>query len=428
MAFVPSLNNFSEWAKVIFFMNNSNYKKIASYEVEPGEVDKIVLLYSGGLDTSMMLKWLQDNYQAEVIALTADIGQQHDDLEKVKQKALDLGASKAVVYDAKEKFAEVLKTGIKANATYQGGYHLSTPMGRLVLAQIAVETAEKFGAQAIAHGCTGKGNDQVRIEGYALSFKHDIKIIAPVREWKMSRDEQIDYAQKNGIPVPASHDFPYSVDDNIWGMTWEGGEIEFPDKINPKEKFLTTYTLPKNAPDQFEQVKIGFDKGVPVSLDGVKLGFIEIVGKLNQIGGKHGVGTVQVVEDRLVGVKNGGVYEQPGADILIKAHKALESYANTRELNELKDQLDIKWAYLCYGAKLLDPALKALNAFNDYVNQKVTGTVTMELFKGSTYMVAMESENGLANASFNNHEGYDFNVNASPGFTEIYTLQMKLAQ
>lgn len=243
----------------------------------------------------------------------------------------------------------------------------------------------------------------------------------------MDRDEEIKYAEKYKIPVPASANFPYSVDDNMWGMTWEGGEIEEPDKIAPLEKFLTTYTLAKNAPEKEELVKLKFEKGIPVALNGEKLTLAKLIVKLNMLAGKYGVGVVHLFEDRLVGVKNGGIYELPAAHVIIEAHKALEKYVSTRVLNELKETLDIKWAYLCYGALWYDPAMKAINAFNDEVNQKVTGEVTVKLYKGSVTVVAMKSPFGLDHTSFTNLGGYPFNVNASAGFAEIYSLQMKLA-
>jgi len=406
----------------------TRYKKIASYEAQVGEVHKVLLLYSGGLDTSVMLKWIQDHYKAQVIALTLDIGQQHDDLEKIKQKALKLGAVKAIILDAKEEFAnDFLSIGIKANASYQGDYHLSTPMGRAILAKKAIEVAKQESADCIAHGCTGKGNDQVRIEGYALTLNPKIKVIAPVREWAMDRNEEIEYAKKHSIPVPASIDFPYSVDDNMWGMTWEGGEIEAPNVVSPIEKFLTTYTLAKDAPEKEEIVEITFEKGVPIALNGKSLSLAKLIIKLNSIAGKHGVGVVHMFEDRLVGLKNGGVYELPAAHVIIEAHKALEKYVCTRQLNELKAQLDIKWGYLCYGALWYDPIMQALNAFNNFVNDTVTGKVGVKLFKGTATVVTMISPFGLDYTSFNNNEGYHFNVNASPGFIEIYSLQMRLA-
>ncbi len=407
--------------------SSTTYKKVASYEVEPGQVKKVLLLYSGGLDTSVMLKWIQDHYKADVVALTLDIGQQHDDLEAVKNKALKLGAVKAITLDVQDEFADAyLSKGIKANASYQGNYHLSTPMGRAILAAKAVEVANKYGADAIAHGCTGKGNDQVRIEGYILTLDPTKKIIAPVREWMMDRDEEIAYAAKHGIPVPVKKDFPYSVDDNMWGMTWEGGEIEDPAVIAPVAKFLTTYTRPENAPDKAELVKLTFKKGIPVALNGKPMKLAALIKKLNVMAGAHGVGVVQMVEDRLVVLKNGGVYELPAAHVIIEAHKALEQYVATQKLNELKDELDVKWGYLCYSALWYDPIMGALNALNDYVNEKVTGVVTVQLFKGNTDVVAMDSKYGLARTSFNS-DGYAFNVNASAGFIEIYSLQMKLA-
>ncbi len=405
----------------------TSYIKAASYEAKVGKVKKILLLYSGGLDTSVMLKWIQDQYKAKVIALTFDIGQQKDDLEAVKKKALKFGAIKAIVYDAKDEFAdEYLAKGIQANASYQGDYHLSTPMGRALLAKKAVEFAKQEGADCIAHGCTGKGNDQVRFEGYILTFDPKIKIIAPVREWGMDRNEEITYAEKNGIPVPASIDFPYSVDDNMWGMTWEGGEIEEPELIAPIEKFLTTYTLAKNAPEQEELVKITFKKGLPVGLNGKSMSLAKIIMSLNTIAGAHGVGVIHLVEDRLVGVKNRGVYELPAAHVIIQAHKALEKFVNTRQTNELKEMLDIKWAYLCYGALWYDPVMDAINAFNNSVNERADGIVTIKLYKGLATVVAMNSPYGLNHASFTNVGGYNYNVNASAGFIEVYSLQMKM--
>ena len=290
-----------------------------------------------------------------------------------------------------------------------------------------MEVAEKVGADCIAHGCTGKGNDQVRLEGYILTHNPKMKIIAPVREWDMDRNEEIKYAKKYGIPVPATYDFPYSVDDNMWGMTWEGGEIEEPHLIAPVEKFLTTYTLAKNAPDKEEFVKLTFDKGLPIGLNGEKLSLAKLIMKLNKISGKHGVGVVHMFEDRLVGVKNGGIYELPAGHVIIKAHKRLEQYVSPRTLNELKEQMDVKWAYLCYGALWYDKAIMAINVFNDFVNQNVVGEVTVKLYKGKATVVAMKSPYGLDHTSFTSHGGMPFNVNASAGFTEIYSLQMRLA-
>lgn len=406
----------------------TTYIKVASHEAKKGAVKKVLLLYSGGLDTSVMLKWIQDTYQVQVVTLTMDLGQQGDDLVAIQKKALKFGATKAIVMDAKEEFAEkYISRGIKANAAYQGDYHLSTPIARAITSAKAVEVANRLGADAIAHGCTGKGNDQVRLEGYMLALHPDIKIIAPVREWDMDRNDEIKYAQKHGIPVPASLDFPYSVDDNMWGMTWEGGEIEDPKNIPLVEKFLTTYTLAKNAPDFEEVIHITFSKGLPVALNGKRMKLAALIVMLNTLAGAHGIGVVHMYEDRLVGLKDRGVYELPAAHVIITAHKALEQYVSTRELNELKNQLDIKWAYLCYGAKWFDPVMDALNSFNEQINQKVSGIVTVKLYKGKAMVIAMTSPFGLHHASFSTSGGYKYNVNASAGFIEIYSLQMKLA-
>lgn len=407
---------------------NTTYIKTASYEANIGEVKKVLLLYSGGLDTSVMLKWIQDTYHCKVVTLTADLGQQHDNLEPIRQKALKFGAVEAIVLDLKDEFAnEYLAKGIKANASYQGDYHLSTPIGRAILGKVAVQMAKRHGCDAIAHGCTGKGNDQVRIDGYILTQDPTIKILAPVREWGMDRNEEIAYAQQHNIPIPATVDVPYSDDDNMWGITWEGGEITDPSLIVPVKKFLTTYTLPEKAPQKPELVKLMFEKGLPVAINGKKMPLAKLIITLNKLAGKHGVGTVHLLEDRLVGLKNRGVYEHPAAHVIIEAHKNLEKYVSTRTLNELKQMLDIKWGYLCYGALWYDPTMNAINAFNDEVNQKVTGVVTIQLFKGNTTVVALTSPFALEHASFNNKEGYGLNVNASAGFIEIYTLQMKLA-
>ncbi len=408
--------------------HKTTYQKITSYEAKKGEVKKVLLLYSGGLDTSVMLKWITDEYHADVITLTMDLGQQGDDLSAIAEKALKFGAKKAIVLDVKDEFAEkYIALGIKANASYQGEYHLSTPIGRAICAAKAIAVAEKVGADAIAHGCTGKGNDQVRFEGYMLTLNPDIKIIAPVREWNMDRNEEIAYAEKYGIPVPASVDFPYSVDDNMWGMTWEGGEIEDPQYIPKVEKFLTTYTLAKNAPDKEECITLTFAGGIPIALNGKKMKLAKLISTLNGVAGAHGVGVVHLVEDRLIGLKDRGVYELPAGHVIIAAHKALEQYVSTRELNELKNQMDIKWAYLCYGAKWFDPVMDAINSFNAEVNKIVNGTVTVKLYKGTATVVAMTSPFAMHHASFTTKGGYSYNVNASAGFIEVYSLQMKLA-
>src|SRR3989338_5126998 len=405
------------------------YTKVASYEAEKGKVKKVVLLYSGGLDTSCMLKWLQDEYGAEVVTLTLDLGQQGDDLDAIRKKALKFGAIKAYVIDARDEFADgYLSKLIKANGSYQGDYHIST-VSRFLMAKLAIEVAEKEGADSIAHGCTGKGNDQVRIEAAALTLKPDIKVIAPVRECSMGRDEEIEYAEKHGIPVPAKKDFPYSVDDNMWGMTWESGEIEDPAQVPDFKKFLTTYTSPENAPNEAEMVKLAFENGVPVALNDKKMKLAGLIMALNKIGGRHGVGILTHIEDRIMGLKVRGVYEMPGAHTIIVAHRNLEKYVSTRLENEMKAILDTKWAYLCYGALWFEPLMDDINAFNDSVNTKVTGTVTVRLFKGQAEAVAVDAPYALYDSRLATFmKDMSFNQNARAGFNELYSLQMKLAK
>lgn len=411
-------------------MQAPTYTKVSNYEGRKGEVKKVVLLYSGGLDTSVMLKWIQEEYNAQVVALTIDIGQQADDLEEIRKKALKFGAVKAIVIDAKNEFAyHYIAKGIKANASYQGKYHMSTPLGRPLLAKLAVQVAREENCDTIAHGCTGKGNDQVRIEGSVLTLAPEMKLIAPVREWSMGRDEELKYAKKYGIPVKQTASKPYSYDDNMWGVTGESGEIENPELIPPLDKILQVCQLIENTPNKPQYIKIGFVKGIPVNLEGKHLGLTEIILKLNALGAKHGVGVTHHIEDRLVGLKVRGLYEAPAAEIIINAHFNLEKYVCTRVENEFKAEVDNKWAYLCYGALWYEPLMDDLNAFIDKINEKVTGTVTVKLFKGLAEVVAVSTANTIFDeklATFMRNNAY--NQNASPGFIEIYTMQMRLAQ
>lgn len=410
--------------------SKSQYLKVASHEGKKGEVKKVVLLYSGGLDTSTMVKWIQDEYKAEVIALTIDIGQQTDDLEEIRQKALKLGAVKAFVIDAKEEFArDYIARGIKANGMYQGRYYLSTPLGRPLLAKWAVKIAAQEGADAIAHGATGKGNDQIRMEGSALALNPDIKVIAPVREWGMGRTEQLEYCRQHGIPVKQTSDKPYSYDDNMWGVTGEGGEIEDPSLIPPLDKILQVCRTPEEALDKPEYITIEFEKGLPVAVDDKQLSLVQIIEQLNKRAAQHAIGIVHLLEDRVIGLKVRGIYEAPAAETIITAHKALERFTSTRLENEFKTIVDEKWAYLCYGAQWFEPLMEDLNAYIDKVNDKITGKVTVKIYKGHAEAVAVETPNTLYDEKLATFMGGNyFNQNASAGFIEHYTLQMKLAQ
>jgi len=406
----------------------TTYQKVASHEAHKGEFDKVLLLYSGGLDTSILLKWLQDHYDCEVITLTIDIGQ-NENLEAAKQKALNLGAKAAYIVDAKKDFAEnFISKAIKANADYQGGYHLFCPLGRAIISKVAVNIAHKENCQVIAHGCTGKGNDQVRFEGYITTLDPKLKTIAPVREWAMGRDEQLEYAHKHGIPVSQTSQKIYSYDENLWGDSSEGGEIEDTSKIPNFKNCLIKCNTPENAPNKGEIVELEFLEGLPTHLNGKEYPLLELIKKLDPLGAKHAIGITTLIEDRIIGLKVRGVYEEPAAEIIIQAHKNLEKLVSTREENEFKTIIDQKWAYLCYGAKWHHPLMDHLNSYIDSVNQKITGKVKIKLYKGKATVLAVESPNSLFDekmATFMKNSL--FNQNASAGFIELWNLPQKTA-
>jgi argininosuccinate synthase len=404
--------------------------KTASYEAEPGEVGRVLLLYSGGLDTSVMLKWIQDEYEAEVVALTVNLGQPGEDYDVVKGKALQLGALDCHVVDAREEFArDYVAPAIKANALYGGGYPLFTALGRPLIAKLAVEYAQKRGCDTIAHGCTGKGNDQVRIESTVIALDPSMKIIAPVRGWQMGREEEIAYAREHGIPVKGGTESPpYSIDDNLWGRSSEGGPIEDLEEP-PHDDVFQLVTRPEEAPDEPEDVVVGFERGVPVSLNGERFGLVELLERAGELGARHGVGIVDHIEDRIVGLKVRDLYEVPAAAIILPAHKELEKLVGTIHQNNFKPQLDGHWAYLVYAGLWYEPLLGDLNALMDSVNEQVTGEITMRLYKGSARAVARRSPNALydpALAGFGESGGL-FSQQASPGFIELWSLQSRMA-
>src|SRR5215212_339135 len=404
--------------------------KTASYEAEPGEVGRVLLLYSGGLDTSVMLKWIQDEYEAEVVALTVNLGQPDEDFEVIRGKAMNLGALECEVIDAREEFArDYVAPAIKANAIYGTGYPLFTALGRPLIAKLAVEAAEKHGCDTIAHGCTGKGNDQVRIEATVITLAPSMKIIAPVRGWQMGREEEIEYAREHGIPVKGGTEAPpYSIDDNLWGRSSEGGPIE---DLNepPHDDVFNLVTRPEEAPDEPEDVVVGFEKGCPVSLNGERLELVELLERAGEIGSRHGVGIVDHIEDRIVGLKVRDLYEVPAAAIILPAHKELEKLVGTIHQNTFKPRLDEHWAYLVYAGLWYEPLLSDLNAFMDAVNEQVTGEVTMRLYKGSARPVIRRSPNALYDAALAGfgESGGLFSQQASPGFIELWSLQSRMA-
>ncbi len=411
-------------------MNDRLPPPTASYEADPDQVGRVLLLYSGGLDTSVMLKWIQDQYGAEIVALTVDLGQPGEDFDIVRDKALRLGALDCLVVDAKEEFArDYVLPAIKANALYGGGYPLFTALGRPLIAKLAVEKARETGCDTIAHGCTGKGNDQVRIEATVASLDPELKTIAPVRSWQMGREEEIAYAREHGIPIKGGTEAPpYSVDDNIWGRSSEGGPIEDLSQA-PRDDVWEIVTPPERAPDEPETIEIGFEEGCPVSLDGERLGLVELIQRCAEIGGRHGVGIVDHIEDRIVGLKVRDIYEVPAADILLTAHKELEKLVGTIHQNNFKPGLDRQWAFLVYAGLWYEPLLGDLNAFMDSVNRWVTGTITMRLYKGRAVAVARSSPHALYDAALAgfSESGGLFSQQASPGFIELWSLQSRMA-
>jgi len=402
----------------------------ASYEARPEDVGRVLLLYSGGLDTSVMLKWIQDAYGAEIVALTVDLGQPGEDFEIVRDKALRLGAVDALVVDAKEVFArDYVLPAIKANALYGGGYPLFTALGRPLIAKLAVEKARETGCDTIAHGCTGKGNDQVRIEGTVTTLDPAMKIIAPVRGWQMGREEEIAYAREHGIPIKGGTEAPpYSVDDNIWGRSSEGGPIEDLEEP-PRRDVFELVTPPESAPDAPEEIELEFERGCPVALDGERLGLVELIERVAEIAGRNGVGIVDHIEDRIVGLKVRDIYEVPAAQVILTAHRDLEKLVGTIHQNNFKPNLDRHWAYMVYAGLWHEPLMDDLNAFMDSVNGWVTGKVRMRLYKGNADVITRSSPHALydsALAGFGESGGL-FSQQSSPGFIELWSLQSRMA-
>ncbi len=396
-----------------------------------GDIKKVVLAYSGGLDTSIIIPWLKENYDnCEVIAVSGDVGQ-GTELDGLEEKALKTGASKLYIEDLNKEFIEeyVFPT-IKADAVYESKYLLGTSFARPIIAKRIVEIALAEGADAICHGCTGKGNDQVRFELAIKAFAPDMKIIAPWREWNIkSRDEEIDYAEAHNIPLKITRETNYSKDKNIWHISHEGLDLEDPanEPMYNKEGFLELGVSPEQAPDKPTYVTISFEKGVPVAVDGEKLGAVEIVKKLNQFGGENGIGIVDLVENRLVGMKSRGVYETPGGTILYHAHNKLEEITLDRDTYHFKQQVGLRFAELVYFGQWYTPLRKALSAFVDSTQETVTGDVKLKLYKGNIIDAGVTSPYSLYDmdiATFDEDEVY--NQKDSAGFINLFGLPIKV--
>ncbi len=384
-----------------------------------------MLAYSGGLDTSVLIKWLQDKYKAQVITITVDVGQQ-EDLKEIEAKATKLGVLKHFSVDAREEFAtNFIFPAIKANALYEGKYPVSTSLSRPLIVAKMVEIAEKEGATGFAHGCTGKGNDQVRFDITVGAMAPDLKIVAPVREWNMTREEEIVYAKENGIPVTSAAK-KYSIDQSIWGRSIECGILEDAAKEPPEDAFEWT-TSPEKAPDNPEYVSIGFEAGAPDSLNGKKLNALDLIEQLNKTAGKHGVGRIDHIEDRMVGLKSRENYECPAALVLIEAHKDLEKMVFTRHESLFKPQIDAEWTFLVYAGLWVDPLREDLEAFINKTQENVTGEVRVKLFKGGLQIVGRSSPMSLYDQNLVNYNiKTGFNQAYSKGFIELWGLQTRM--
>ena len=396
-----------------------------------GDIKKVVLAYSGGLDTSIIITWLKENYDnCEVIAVSGDVGQATE-LEGLEEKAKKTGASKLYIEDLNKEFIEdyVFPT-VKAGAVYENKYLLGTSFARPIIAKRIVEIALAEGADAICHGCTGKGNDQVRFELAIKAFAPDMKIIAPWREWDLkSRDEEIDYAEAHNIPLKITRETNYSKDRNIWHISHEGLDLENPanEPMYNKEGFLELGVSPEQAPDKPTYVTIHFEKGIPTAIDGVEMGAVELVKKLNELGGANGIGIVDLVENRLVGMKSRGVYETPGGTILYHAHNKLEELTLDRDTYHYKQNVALRFAEFVYFGQWYTPLRKALSAFVDSTQEQVTGDVKLKLYKGNIIDAGVTSPYSLYDediATFDEDEVYD--QKDSAGFINLFGLPIKV--
>ena len=389
-----------------------------------GYKGKIVLAYSGGLDTSVAILWLKEQGY-DVVTMTADVGQAVD-LQATKEKALKTGACNAYVMDLKEEFVkDFVWPCLKANGMYQGTYPLNSALSRPLISKYLASVAEVEGAIAVAHGCTGKGQDQVRIEVCTNALNPKLACVAPVRDWQFTREAEIDFAAEHGIEVPLTKKNPYSIDENMWGRSIECGVLEDPWNEPPSDAFKLTVD-PWDAPDKPEYVEITFEKGVPVALDGKALDGVDLILELNKIAGRHGVGRIDMIEDRLVGFKSREVYECPAAITLLNAHKALETLTLSKDLIVTKKELETKYAELAYVGYWFSPLKEALDVFMDHTQQSVSGVVKVRLFKGQAMVVGMKSDSSIYKHNLATYsEGDAFDHKAAVGFIKIWGLPIK---
>ncbi len=388
--------------------------------------DKVVLAYSGGLDTSVAIRWLQQKYDLDVIAVSINVGQPGD-LQEAVDRALKIGAIQAYAFDATDEFVkDYVGPSLKANALYMGSYPLATSIARPLIAKIMVDIANKEGAKYIAHGCTAKGNDQVRCDVSIAALAPEIKIIAPMREWVMTREDEIEYARKNDVPIKVKKECPYSTDENIWGRSCECGILEDAMAEPPRDAYEWTVD-PSEAPDEPEYVDIHFKKGLPVGLDKKKrMGMTEIIKRLNELGGKHGYGRVDQVEDRLVGIKSREIYECPAALILIEAHKDLEKMVLTKDTFNFKRSVEQRFSELCYDGLWFSPLKEALDAFIDSTQQYIDGTVRVKLYKGNATVVGRSSPHSLYDHGLATYaEGDHFDHRSAEGFIYVWGLPLR---
>jgi len=389
--------------------------------------EKVVLAYSGGLDTSIAIRWLQETYGVDVIAVSIDVGQPGN-MEENIEKAKQIGAVNAYAIDAKEEFVNhYVLPALKANAMYEDKYPLSTAIARPLMAKLLVEVAKKEGARYIAHGCTAKGNDQVRFDVSINALAPHIQIIAPMREWVYTREEGIEYAMKHGIPIPVKKSSPYSIDENLWGRSCECGVLEDA-SIEPPEDAFEWTVPPLEAPDEPEYITIDFEKGIPVAINGEMLRPVDLIKKLNELASRHGVGRIDHVEDRLVGIKSREIYECPAATVLITAHRDLENLILPRDLLAFKRIVEQRYAELCYDGLWFSPLKEALDAFIDKTQENVTGQVRLKLYKGSVNVVGRKSDYSLYDTAISTYGKEDeFDHSAAKGFIYVWGLPLRTA-